>query len=318
LIPPRATRSAAPPAAPLSFRDVTCRFGDVVALNRVSLELEPGVTALVGPNGSGKSSFMKAATAHVRPILGEVRAFGEPVWDNPRVLGRMGFVPEQDAFYESMTGIEFVSELATLSGLTPSDARAAAEAELTTLGLTEAWERPIKTYSKGMRQRVKLAQALAHGPDLLFLDEPLLGCDPVARRRIQDRILQVARDGATVLMASHILPEVERLTRRVAVLSHGRLVALGDAGQVRDQLTSIPSRVRIQAASPRAAAAELSGWDEVQSVRIARSGVELETAQLKATLERLHSGKRTWGLQGLETLDADLDSLSGYLAEGPA
>ncbi|MES2155301.1 MAG: ABC transporter ATP-binding protein [bacterium] len=304
-------------AKPLAFQDVTCRFGDVVALNRVTLELDPGVTALVGPNGAGKSSFMKAATGHVQPVLGAVTAFGQPVWDNPAAIGRMGFVPEQDAFYERMTGPEFVASLAMLSGMSSGAARQAAEAELTALGLVDGWERPIKTYSKGMRQRVKLAQALVHGPDLLFLDEPLLGCDPIARRRIQDRVQSLANEGCTILMASHILPEVERLTRRIAVLAAGRLVAQGDAGQVRDALTQIPSRVRIQTSAPRVVAADLSSWDDVQSVRIHRGAVELETSRLKATLERLHGERgKAWGLQGIETMDADLDSLFGYLAEG--
>jgi ABC-2 type transport system ATP-binding protein len=302
---------------PLVFRDVTCRFGDVVALNRVSLELDAGITALVGPNGAGKSSFMKVATGHVRAASGTVTAFGEPVWDNPRVLSRIGFVPEQDAFYEQLTGVEFVAELATLSGIPAGEAKAVAEAELTALGLVEAWDRPIKTYSKGMRQRVKLAQALAHGPDLLFLDEPLLGCDPIARRRIQDRLAGLAREGCTILMASHILPEVERLTRRVAVLAAGRLVAQGDAGQVRDALTQIPSRVRIQTGAPRAVAADVSGWEDIHSVRIQSNAVEIETTRLRATLERLQGQRgRTWALRGIETLDADLDSLFGYLAEG--
>ncbi len=301
----------------LVFRDVTCRFGDVVALNRVTLELDPGVTALVGPNGAGKSSVMKAATGHVRPVMGTIEAFGMPVWDNPAAMARIGFVPEQDAFYETMHGIDFVTALAILSGLPAAQARQAAEAELTALGLVEAWERPIKTYSKGMRQRVKLAQALVHRPDLLFLDEPLLGCDPIARRRIQDRVQSLANEGCTVLMASHILPEVERLTRRIAVLSAGRLVAQGDAGQVRDALTQIPSRIRIQTGAPRTVAADLSAWDEVQSVRITRGAVELETSRLRATLERLHGERgKAWALQGIETMDADLDSLFGYLAEG--
>ncbi|MFO1533584.1 MAG: ABC transporter ATP-binding protein [Thermoplasmatota archaeon] len=304
-------------AKALVFRDVTCRFGDVVALNRVTLELDAGVTALVGPNGAGKSSFMKAATGQVRPVLGRIEAFGQPIWDNPAALARLGYVPEQDAFYESMTGIDFVTSLAILSGLSHGQARAAAEAELTALGLTEAWERPIKTYSKGMRQRVKLAQALVHQPDLLFLDEPLLGCDPIARRRIQDRVHGLASEGCTVLMASHILPEVERLTRRIAILSAGRLVAQGDAGQVRDALTQIPSRVRIQTGAPRAVAADLSSWDDVQAVRIQNGAVELETSRLRATLERLHTQPgKAWALRGIETMDDDLDSLFGYLAEG--
>ncbi len=300
----------------LELDDVTRRFGDAVAVNRVSLTLEPGITALVGPNGAGKSTLVKVATGHMRPSLGRARLFGEPVWDNPRVLGRIGLVPEQDAFYEYLTGLEFVAALAELQGMAPDEARERAEEELHRLGLREGLDRPIRTYSKGMRQRVKLAQALVHEPDMLFLDEPLLGCDPMARVRIQDRIRQLEKGGCTVLLSSHILPEVERLTRDVAVLVGGRLVARGDAGLVRDELSQIPSRVRLDCANPRAAAAALVKWDEVTTVRVDGGGLEVATARLRALLERVHKAPDAWGLTGFRTMDADLDSLFGYLAEG--
>lgn len=299
----------------LAMQEVTRRFGDVVALNRVSLTVGPGITALVGPNGAGKSTFMKLATGHVRPTAGSVRAFGESVWDNPSVMRRTGFVPEQDAFWEWMTGADFVATLATMHGMAPAAARRAAEQELEALGLTEAWDRPIRTYSKGMRQRVKLAQALLHGPRLLFLDEPLLGCDPVARRRIHDRVRALAEDGCTVLVSSHILPEVERLTREVALLVGGRLVAQGDAGEVRSQMEQVPSRVRLHCREPRAAASMVAGWPDVLGVRVAQRSVEVETSRLRAFLERVQAKPAAgWGLTGLETVDADLDSLFAYLS----
>jgi ABC-2 type transport system ATP-binding protein len=294
---------------------VTRRFGDVVALNRVDLRLEPGITAMVGPNGAGKSTFMKVATGHVRPSSGTVTAFGQSVWDNPAVMRRVGFVPEQDAFYEFMTGLEFVASLAELNGLSPAAARSAAEAELRALGLQDGLDRPIKGYSKGMRQRAKLAQALLHRPDLLFLDEPMLGCDPVARRRIQDRVVSLRNEGCTVLVASHILPEVERLTSDVAVLAGGRLVARGDARQVRDALSQVPSRVKIHCRAPRSVASDLSSWTDVHSVRILPAAVEVETPRMLSFLERVHDRHaKAWGFVGVETMDADLDSLFAYLA----
>ncbi len=299
----------------LELDDVTRRYGDAVAVNRVSLSIDPGVTALVGPNGAGKSTLVKVATGHVKPSLGRVRAFGQGVWDNPAVMARMGLVPEQDAFYEYLSGIEFVSTLAQLQGLAPVDARDRAEEELRRLGLTQQLDQPIRGYSKGMRQRVKLAQALVHEPELLFLDEPLLGCDPMARLRIQSRVRELARGGCAVLLSSHILPEVERLTRDIAVLVGGRLVARGDAGLVRDEMSQIPSRVRLECMKPRAAAAVLVKWDEVTSVQVAPRAVEVATSSLRALLERVHAAPGGWGLTGLETLDADLDSLFGYLAE---
>jgi len=300
----------------LRFHEVTRRYGDVVALNRVSLHLDGGITALVGPNGAGKSTFMKVATGHVRPSSGRVEAFGQTVWDNPGVMAQVGFVPEQDAFYEWMTGADFVATLATLGGMQPASAKRLAEDELATLGLDrEAWDRPIRTYSKGMRQRVKLAQALVHEPRLLFLDEPLLGCDPVARRRIQDRIRSLRNEGCTVVVSSHILPEVERLTRDIAVVAGGRLVAQGDAGEIRDVLGQIPSRVRLACKDARLAAAALATWPDVAAVRIQDDGVEVETPRLRAFLQRLQKDTpKAWGLQGLTTVDADLDSLFAYLA----
>jgi ABC-2 type transport system ATP-binding protein len=301
----------------LELKEATRRFGDVVALNRVTLELDGGVTALVGPNGSGKSTFMKLATGHVQPTAGTIRAFGQTVWDNPAVMAKVGYVPEQDAFYETMTGPEFVASLAVLNGMTASDARAAAEEELTALGMTDGWAQPIRTYSKGMRQRVKLAQALVHEPELLFMDEPMLGCDPIARRRIQDRILQLERQGCTVIVSSHILPEMERLTRDIAILKGGRLWARGRANEVRDALSNVPSRLRVHTLDPRALAAGLASWPDVVGLQVAEGHVDVETPGLRSMLERLHGRlPAAWKVRGHETLDADLDSLFSYVGGG--
>jgi ABC-2 type transport system ATP-binding protein len=303
----------------LQLREATRRYGDVVALNRATLTFDGGVTALVGPNGAGKSTFMRLATGHVRPTSGTVAAFGETVWDNPSVMARVGYVPEQDAFYERMTGRSFVQHLAALHGLAWDEAGRRAEAELEDLGLGEAMDRPIRTYSKGMRQRVKLAQALLHRPSLLLLDEPMLGCDPLARRRIHDRILALRNEGCTVVVASHILQEMERLTRDIAILSAGRLVARGNASLVRETLSQVPSRVRLHTGAPRLVAAEATQWPDVSGVKVGNGFVDVETSRLRDVLARLH-GKVpvTWKLQGHETLDADLESVFGYVAEATA
>ncbi len=293
----------------LIFESVTRRYGDVVALNRVSLELEGGITALVGPNGSGKSTFMKLATGHVKPTAGKITAFGQTVWDNPDVMRRVGFVPEQDAFWENMSGHEFVGMLAEMSGV--PHAHDAAGEELRALGLSQGMDAPIRTYSKGMRQRVKLAQALLHRPDMLFLDEPLLGCDPVARRRIQDRVRSLRNEGATIIVSSHILPEVERLTRDVAVINGGRLVAQGDMGSIRAAMGQVPSRIRVHAEQARAVAKEMAGWDMVSSVSVRDGAVDVETDRMRDVLEKIqYNGMK---VEGVEALDADLDSLFTYL-----
>lgn len=303
----------------LQFQDVTRRYGDVVAVNRLSLDIRPGVLALVGPNGAGKSTFMRLATGHVKPTSGTVTAFDAPVWDNPAVLGRIGYVPEQDAYYEQLTGLQFVTDMAMLSGMDEATARRRAIEELDALGLGEARNRPVSGYSKGMRQRVKLAQALVHDPDLVLMDEPMLGCDPVARRIIRDRIRDMAKAGKSIVVSTHILPEAAQMTRRIAIMVGGRVVAQGDANAVRDALTQVPSRIRILCTSPRTAATDLATWDEVESVHVKEGAVEISTPGLRGFLEHLHKSRpKAWGFQGHETLDADLDSLFGYVAGGRA
>lgn len=302
----------------LCFEEVTRRYGDVVAVNRMSLDVAAGITALVGPNGAGKSTVMRLATGHVKPTSGHVSAFGMPVWDNPDVMRRVGYVPEQDAYYEHLTGLQFVTDMARLSGMEGATAARRAGEELDALGLGLPRHQRIRTYSKGMRQRVKLAQALVHEPDLLLLDEPMLGCDPVARRMIHDRIRGLAKEGKSIVVSTHILPEVAQLTRRIAIMVAGRLVARGDANEVRDALSDVPSRMRIHCGQPRQAAADMSAWEEVDAVRIQTGAVELETPRLRTFLERLHAQRpASWQFVGHETVDADLDSLLGYVAGGP-
>lgn len=301
----------------LVFEDVTRRYGDVVALNRFTLHVEPGITALVGPNGAGKSTFMRLATGHVRPTAGKVQAFGQTVWDNPRLMAKVGYVPEQDAFWEAMTGVEFVATLARLGGMPRSVAARRAREELHALGLEEGLDRPIKGYSKGMRQRVKLAQALVGSPRLVFMDEPMLGCDPVARRRIQDRIRDMAAEDRTIIVSTHILPEVERLTRRIAIVHGGRLVARGDAQEVRAALGKVPSRIRVHCEQPRKAAMAMLGSPLVNSAGVDPKSVVVETSDLRSFLMELHAKKTfPWGLLGHETLDTDLTTLFGHLTGG--
>ncbi|MGB1697043.1 MAG: ABC transporter ATP-binding protein [Thermoplasmatota archaeon] len=303
----------------LRFESVTKRYGDLVALNRVDFAIGKGVTALVGPNGSGKSTFMRLATGHSLPTTGRVTAFGGSVWDQPDTMRRVGYVPEQDAFYEHMSGLEFVSFLGRLRGFGPLEARDAALRELRALGLEEGIDRPIKSYSKGMRQRVKLAQALIHRPELVLMDEPLLGCDPLARKRIQDRIRDAAKDGASILISSHILPEVERMTKQIGFLQSGRLIAQGNAMDIRQKLTSVPSKISIHLDAPRAAAASMVQWDLVDRLEVRRGELLIETQAVGQFLSAMQADwKPAWGYQGHSLVDGDLSSVFGYLAGGKA
>ena len=202
---------------------------------------------------------MKLITGQLRPSKGTVRVLGEPIWGNPAVYRRIGFCPEQDAFYDRMTGIDWVTALVRLNGMTIDDARAAAERALTAVDLMDAANKKIGAYSKGMRQRVKLAQAIVHDPDLLILDEPLTGMDPIMRRRTIRQIKEWARAGKSIIVSSHILHEVESMTSNILLINNGRIVAEGNVHQIRDLIDTHPHTVFIRVADPRDARADAAG-----------------------------------------------------------
>jgi ABC-2 type transport system ATP-binding protein len=193
----------------------------VSGLNDVTVTVPPGITGLLGPNGAGKSTFMKLVTGQLRPSKGTVRILGEPIWGNPALFHRIGFCPEQDAFYERMTGLGWVTALITLNGLEPDAAVAAARRALEAVDLMDAADKKIGAYSKGMRQRIKMAQAIAHDPEVLILDEPLSGMDPLMRRRTIKLIRDWGKSGKSVLVSSHILHEVESMTSNILLINGG-------------------------------------------------------------------------------------------------
>src|SRR5262245_50880708 len=221
--------------APIITADhVSKWYGQVIGLNDITLTVPKGITGLLGPNGAGKSTLMKVVTGQLKPSKGNVSVLGEPIWDNPALYQRIGFCPEQDAFYERMTGAEWVAALLELTGLTDEDAAAAARHALEQVELSAAADKKIGAYSKGMRQRVKLAQAIAHDPELLILDEPLSGMDPLARRKTIRMIKEWARAGKSVIVSSHVLHEIESMTSNILLVNQGRIVAEGDIHQIRD------------------------------------------------------------------------------------
>ncbi len=251
----------------VTFRGVSKWYGNVIGLNKLTLDIPPGVTGLLGPNGAGKSTLLQLATGQLRPSQGEVHVLGHVAWNNPALNRRIGLCPEQDAFYEWMTGWDFVHTCARLSGMNRPDARAAAEYAIEQVGMTDNMNRAIRGYSKGMRQRTKIAQALAHEPEVLFLDEPLTGTDPVARRDLMDIILQLAEAGKSVLVSSHVLHEVQTLTPNIILLNHGRLVAEGHLRQIRDLIDKFPHRIVLVSDAYRALAAKIVNWDDVEGIK---------------------------------------------------
>ena len=262
-------------------------YGQVIGLNDVSVDVPPGITGLLGPNGAGKSTFMKLITGQLKPSKGVVKVLGEPIWGNPHLYFEIGFCPEQDAFYERMTGLEWVTALVRLNGLSDTDADAAAKRALTAVDLMDAADKKIGAYSKGMRQRVKLAQAIVHDPALLILDEPLAGMDPLARRRTIRMIRDWARAGKSVIVSSHILHEIETMTGNILLINNGRILAEGDVHQIRELIDEHPHTVSVRASDPRALAREFLAFADVRSLKFEEGAVIVETGKPDAFYARL-------------------------------
>jgi len=262
-------------------------YGQVSGLNDVSVRVPPGITGLLGPNGAGKSTFMKLVTGQLKPSKGAIQVLGEPIWGNPALFHRIGFCPEQDAFYERMTGLGWVTALVALNGLEPAEAEAAARRALEAVDLLDAADKKIGAYSKGMRQRVKMAQALAHDPEVLILDEPLSGMDPLMRRRTIRLIREWGRSGKSVLVSSHILHEIESMTSNILLINNGRILAEGNVHQIRELIDTHPHSVFIRAEDPKALARALLVEDGVISLRFEPGAVSVETARPDAFYARL-------------------------------
>jgi ABC-2 type transport system ATP-binding protein len=262
-------------------------FGQVIGVNDVTLTLPAGVTGLLGPNGAGKSTLLKLVTGQLKPNKGHVLVFGEPIWQNPALFCRIGFCPEQDAFYDRMTGLEWVSALVRLNGLDETSAEEQSRLALEMVDLSDVADKKIGAYSKGMRQRVKLAQALVHDPELLILDEPLSGMDPIGRRKTIRLIKECARSGKSVIVSSHILHEIESMTANILLINQGRILAEGNVHQIRDLIDEHPHSVFIRAAQPRALARELLAENDVLSLKFEDEALVVQTAKPDGFYARL-------------------------------
>ena len=297
-------------SAPVVVADrVSKWYGQVIGLNDVSVEVGPGVTGLLGPNGAGKSTFLKLITGQLKPSKGAVHVLGESVWGNPSLFFRLGYCPEQDSFYERMTGLEWVAALTRLNGLSDTDATAAARRALGTVDLLDAADKRIGAYSKGMRQRVKLAQAVVHDPDLLVLDEPLAGMDPIARRKMVRLIKDWGRAGKSVLVSSHILHEIEAMTSTILLLNNGRILAEGNIHTIRDLIDEHPHKVKIRASDPRGMARAFLSHDDVLSLQFEDGAVVVETGKPDAFYGRLTEVAATGALGDVYEISSPDDNL---------
>jgi len=273
--------------ATITLSGLRKRYGATDAVAGLSLSIGPGVTGLLGPNGAGKSTFMKLITGQLAPSKGTINVLGEPIWRNPHLYFQIGFCPEQDAFYERMTGLEWVTALVRLNGLSDKAATEAATRALTTVDLMDAANKKIGAYSKGMRQRVKLAQAIVHDPQLLILDEPLSGMDPLARRKTIRMIRDWARAGRSVIVSSHILHEIESMTANILLINNGRILAEGDVHHIRDLIDEHPHTVFVRAQDPRGLARDFIDRIDVRSLRFEEGAVVVETGKPDAFYTRV-------------------------------
>jgi len=294
-------------------------YGQVVGLNDVSVETAGGITGLLGPNGAGKSTYLWLLTGQLRPSQGEVLVYGESPWRNPGLFRRIGFCPETDGFYGGLTGHQFVQVLGRLSGLDRRKVRERAREVLETVGISSVANRRVATYSKGMRQRLKVAQALVHDPEFLILDEPLAGMDPIGRRDILALIRRLAASGKDVLLASHVLEEVESLTSRILLMDRGRVLAEGDVHEIRALIDRHPHRVRITCDRARELARKLLELDDVVSVQVEPDGstVTVQTTRPDDFYSRLPHVlvEGDFDVRVIESQDDNLAAVFRYLVE---
>ncbi|HXD88458.1 MAG TPA: ABC transporter ATP-binding protein [Urbifossiella sp.] len=318
--PAGVVEASSPPCAPLLlFEHASKWYGTVLALNQVTLELTGGITGLVGANGAGKSTLLRLATGQLKPTLGRVSIRGVNAWDW-RARRLVGYCPDVDAFYEDLTGRKFVRLMARLCGFERRDAGRRTEAALERVGMNDRADRKLQGYSKGMRQRIKLAQALLHDPELLVLDEPLSGIDPIGRQELLELFQQLAAQGKCLLISSHELEALEKLTNHVAILARGRVAAVGTLQQIRDLLDDHPIAVRIELDRPREAARLILSLAETV-------GVEVD-GEANAIVVRARHPQRFFTefgrlvvaeqleVRALEPLDESAHAILGYLLGG--
>jgi ABC-2 type transport system ATP-binding protein len=302
----------------IELRRVSKFYGQVMGMNDVTVSIGSGMTGLLGPNGAGKSTMMKMITGQILPSKGAIRVLGEDPWDNPSLNLRLGYCPEQDSFFRNMTGLQFVMFNARLSGISRSRSHRLAVDAIEKVNMKRDMDRDISEYSKGMRQRIKLAQSLVHDPDLLILDEPLAGTDPIGRVRIIDLLFELQREGRHVLISSHVLHEVERLTENIVLIDRGKLVAEGDIHSIRDSLDRYPLTIRVQSPDFRKLARLMTDQGEVSSITFSGEGeLMVRTSNPNLFFENLQRliVKEKIDVEGIDSPDDNLNAVFKYLVE---
>ena len=291
-------------------------FGNVVSVSDVSFDIRPGITGLLGPNGAGKTTLLRMITGLADVSEGKITVFGQTVRNNPELYRHIGVMSEHETVYEFMKGRDFVKMMARLRGVT--DLEAAADKAINLVDLADASLRPMGTYSRGIRQRMRLAATLVHEPQILILDEPLNGADPRQRGHFQNLLRQLAAEGRTIVISSHILEEVERIAETVLLIVNGKLAASGDFHAIRAALDERPYHVRVTCDSPRELASELVKLQSVDAVNIDPDGaivvLSRNVRDLQIELPRI-AQTASIRVRRVEPLDDSLESVFGYLVE---
>jgi ABC-2 type transport system ATP-binding protein len=297
----------------IELNHVSHWYGNVVAVNDVSMTIGPGVTGLLGPNGAGKSTVLHMIAGFLEPSRGELSVAGEASWRNPEIFRKIGLVLDRDTVYEFLTGAAFVMAAAKLHEL--RDPAAAARRAIDIVDMADAQDRKISTYSKGMRQRIKVAAALVHDPEVIVLDEPFNGMDPRQRLQMIDLLEEMGRQGRVILVSSHILEEVERLSGTIQVIVGGRLAASGDFRAIRRLMTSRPHVFLVRSSDDRLLGSALIGRPAVSGVELTPRGLQVRASDYGTFTRELAGLTRAEGIALRELLPADesLESVFAYL-----
>jgi ABC-2 type transport system ATP-binding protein len=293
-------------------------FGNVVAVNDVTMHLGPGVTGLLGPNGAGKSTLISMMAGFLAPSSGTVTLDGRPLHRDPEIYREVGLVPEREEMYDALTGWEFVLANAKLHGL--ADAEGAARRAIATVEMTDVQDRDIRTYSKGMRQRIKMATGIVHDPTVLLLDEPFNGMDPRQRLHLMGLLHQLGDEGRTILFSSHILEEVEQIAGRIEVMVAGRHAASGDFREIRRLMTQRPHQYTLHSSDDRALASAVIAEPSTSGVELVGDGRGGSAVQVAATdyASFVHALPRIAARRGIRLFevrpaDESLESVFAYL-----
>src|SRR3984893_1802437 len=297
----------------IELRNVSRWYGDVVAVNDITMDIGPGVTGLLGPNGAGKSTILHMMAGFLEPSKGTLAVDVATTWKNPEIYRKLGLVPERDSVYAFLTGDQFVTATAKLHKL--PDPQGAARRAIGITEMSAAQDRKISTYSKGMRQRIKVAAALVHDPEILLLDEPFNVMDPRQRLHMMELLSQLGDEGRTILFSSHILEEVERLSGTIQVMVAGRLAASGDFRAIRRLMTSRPHGFTVRSSDDRRLAALLVGRPYTNAVELTAKGLQVRTSDFGAFCAQIAVLTRDHkiALRELLPTDESLESVFGYL-----